>query len=239
MSDRRPLSERVVLITGGTGALGSVVTKQLLDAGCTVVTTYLESDEYDALEDEAGEDADLTGYKVDVMSAEQVESLVEKVAEKHGRIDVLLNIVGAWKGGNPIHETGEGTWDTMMDINLKSAFLVSKHVLPHMREQDFGRIVSIGAKTGHDMPAAGGPYAISKRGIESLTTLMANENDDIDITANCILPSVIDTEANREALGTENVDRWVQPAEIAETIIDIVQTPDRTGDAVKVYGGLG
>lgn len=239
MSMDQRLSDRIVLITGGTGALGSVVTKRLLDKDCTVITTYIDPEEYDTLQETVGEDADLTGYRVDVMSGEQVDGLVDKIIEQHGRIDILLNIVGAWKGGNPLHETDEDTWDAMLDVNLKSAFLVSTNVLPHMRDNGFGRIISIGSKTGNDLPAEGGPYAIAKHGVEALTTIMAKENSDRNITANCILPSVIDTAANREAMGTENVDKWVQPEEIAEKIISLIQDPDTTGESIELYGGLG
>lgn len=230
------VDDMVVLVTGGTGALGSVVTKQFLAEGSTVVTTYLESEEYEELQAAVGEDAALTGYKVDVTAEEQVESLVEKVIEEHGRIDVLLNIVGAWKGGNPIHDTDEDTWDFMMDVNLKSAFLVSKHVLPHMREHGFGRVISMGSKTGHELPENGGPYAVAKRGVESLTQLMARENADDGITVNCILPSVIDTEANRESMGTDNRDKWVGPGEIAEKMLTLIQDGQNAA-TVKVYGG--
>ncbi len=238
MAQTRPLDECVVLVTGGTGALGSVVTQHLLGRGCTVITTYLDSEEYKELKTAVGDEADLTGYKVDVLSEEQVEDLISKVVETHGRIDVLLNLVGAWKGGNPIHETGEDTWDDMLDVNLKSVFLVSKHVLPHMRDNRFGRILSIGAKTGSELPSDGGPYAIAKRGVESLTVLLAKENASHGITANCVLPSVIDTDANREMLGTDDVEHWVTPEEIADQIISLIQNPDRTGDAVNMYGGL-
>lgn len=233
------LQDRVVLITGGTGALGSTVTKRFLDEGSTVITTYLDSEEYETLKEETGADGQLTGYKVDVTVEEQVEDVVQKVVDDHGRIDVLLNLVGGWKGGKELHDVSEDTWDHMMELNLKSAFLVTKHVLPHMRQHGFGRIVSVGSKTGHDLPAEGGPYAIAKHGIEAFTTVIAKENDGNNVTANCILPSVIDTEANREALGTENVGKWVRPATIADRITQIISNAQTTGEAVKIYGGLG
>ncbi len=231
------VTDTVVLITGGTGALGRAVTERFLDAGSTVVTTYIDTDEFDAVKQQLGDPDAFTGYKVDVTADEQVDGLISKVIDANDRIDVLLNLVGGWKGGDQLHEVDEETWDNMLELNLKSAFLVSQHVLPHMRDNGFGRIISVGSKTGHDLPADGGPYAIAKHGIESLTTVMAKENQEYDITANCILPSVIDTPANREAMGTENVEKWVQPREIADRIIDIISTPEKNGDAVKIYGG--
>jgi len=231
------LSDSVVLITGGTGALGRTVTERFLADGSTVVTTYIDTDEFEAVKAELDDPDAFTGYKVDVTADEQVDGLVDKVIAEHGRIDILLNLVGGWKGGDPLHEVDEGTWDEMLTLNLKSAFLVSKHVLPHMREQGFGRIIAVGSKTGHDLPANGGPYAIAKHGIESLTTIMAKENRDHDITANCILPSVIDTPANREAMGTENVDKWVTPEEVANRIIAVIDDSGLNGEAVTMYGG--
>lgn len=231
------ITDSVVLITGGTGALGRVVTERFLQAGSTVITTYIDTDEFEAVRKDLGDPDRLTGYKVDVTADEQVDGLVDKVIDEYGRIDVLLNLVGGWKGGDELHDVDEETWDEMLTLNLKSAFLVAKHVLPHMRDNGFGRIVSVGAKTGNDLPAKGGPYAIAKHGVESLTTIMAKENSDYDITANCILPSVIDTPANREVMGTDNVDKWVQPSEIADQLMDIISDPAKNGDAVKIYGG--
>lgn len=233
MADR--LADRVVLVTGGTGALGRVVTQRFLDEGCTVITTYLDSDEFTALKAESGDHDRLTGFKVDVTAEEQVEDLVDTVTERHGRIDILLNLVGAWKGGKALHDVGEDTWDTMLDVNLRSVFLVSKHVIPHMRDHEFGRIVSIGSKTGHDLPAESGPYAIAKHGVEAVTTILAKENNAHNITVNCVLPSVIDTPANREAMGAENTDNWVSRDAVADTILDLVRDPVRTGESVPVY----
>lgn len=236
---KRP-DNMVVLITGGTGALGSVVTKQFLREGSSVVTTYIESEEYDDLKDDVPERLQdrLTGFKVDVTSEEQVDGLVQKTLDEHGRIDVLLNLVGGWRGGREIQETGKENWEAMLDINLKSAFLVSKHVIPVMRDHNFGRIISIGAKTGHELPAEGGPYAIAKHGVESLTTVIAKENKEYNITANCLLPSIIDTPANRETMGTENADKWVKPEEIAGIILETVQDTEKNGERIPVYGGL-
>lgn len=232
------LRDAVVLVTGGTGALGTVVVQRFLDEGCHVVTTYIESEEWDDLKATADTDR-LTGYKVDVTADEQVDGLVQKVVDEHGRVDVLLNLVGAWKGGDDLHEVEEETWDDMFDVNLKSAFLTSKHVVPVMQEQGTGRIISMGAKTGVDLPAQGGPYAIAKRGVAALTEVLAKENREHDITANCILPSVIDTAANREIMGAENADKWVKPERIADKMVSLVQDPERTGERVKLYGGLG
>lgn len=231
------LADRVVLITGGTGALGRSVTRRFLREDSTVITTYLETEEFETVKQQFGDPDNLIGYKVDVTSEEQVDGLVDKVVENHGRIDVLLNLVGGWKGGKELHKVSEETWDSMFSLNLKSAFLVSRAVLPHMRANRFGRIISVGAKTGHDLPAEGGPYAIAKHGIESLTTILAKENEDYDITANCVLPSVIDTPANREMMGADNTDKWVQPEDVADKMVAIVMTAEQTGESVKLYGG--
>lgn len=232
------LEDAVVLVTGGTGALGSVVTERFLAEGSDVITTYIDSEEYDALVEQVDHPDRLTGYKVDVTADEQVEDLVTKVVDEYGRIDVLLTLVGGWKGGDPLHETGEDTWDSMLDLNLKSAFLTAKHVVPVMRDRGYGRIVTIGSKTGHELPEEGGPYAIAKHGVEALTAMLAKENADRHITANCILPSVIDTPANRETMGTDNVDDWVDPVEIADLIVDVVQDGATTGETHRIYGGI-
>lgn len=228
------LRDAVVLVTGGTGNLGQAVVHRVLQEDAEVVTTYIDDEEWAALQ----ELVDVDGYKADVTAAEQVDSVVTKVVEEYGRIDVLLHLAGAWKGGDPVHAVEETVWDTMLSVNLKSAFLMTRSVLPHMREHGTGRIICIGSKTGHELPANGGPYAIAKHGLEALTRIVASENQDAGITMNCILPSVIDTPDNREALGTDNVDDWVSPDEIADLIVETATDPGTNGESIPIYGGI-
>jgi len=190
------LKNKVAIVTGATGNLGRVVVKKLLEQGVRVVAAYRDEQRYKDLGDSVGEDkAALTGISADVTVEKSVQKMVEEVIQKHGRIDILLNLAGAYKGGADISNTAEGDWEFLMNINLKSAFLCSKAVLPSMMKANYGRIVSVAARPAVEKRgrAKSGPYAISKAGVVVLTETIAEEAKKFNITANCIMPSTIDT----------------------------------------------
>jgi NAD(P)-dependent dehydrogenase (short-subunit alcohol dehydrogenase family) len=142
------LSGKVVVVTGATGALGMVVTKTLLGHGAHVVSTYRSEERQKQLGDFVGRANDiLTSVQADVTDGVSVQALFQKVVDKYGRVDILLNIVGAYKGESDIASTEESDWDFMMDVDLKSAFLCSKAALPHMMRQNYGKIVSVSSRT--------------------------------------------------------------------------------------------
>jgi NAD(P)-dependent dehydrogenase (short-subunit alcohol dehydrogenase family) len=235
------LKNKVAIVTGATGNLGRVVVKKLLEQGVRVVAAYRDEQRYKDLGDSVGEDkAALTGISADVTVEKSVQKMVEEVIQKHGRIDILLNLAGAYKGGADISNTAEEDWEFLMNINLKSAFLCSKAVLPSMMKANYGRIVSVAARPAVEKRgrAKSGPYAISKAGVVVLTETIAEEVKKFNITANCIMPSTIDTPENRRSFPSADFSKWVKPEEIASVLLFLVSDDSSvtSGAAIPVYG---
>jgi len=175
-----------------------------------------------------------------VTDEESVQALFQKVLDKYGRVDILLNIVGAYKGGNEIVNTKQGDWDHMMDVNLKSAFLCSKAALASMMKQNYGKIVSVSARTAVEkrFRSKSGAYAVSKAGIIVLTETIAEEVKKYDINVNCIMPSTIDTPDNRRNFPEGDFSKWVKPEQIAKVILFLVSDDSKmiSGACIPVYG---
>ena len=235
------LSGKVALVTGATGALGRVVTKTLLSHGAHVVAAYRSEDKLSELSNFVGEGSDmLTSVQADVTDERSVQALFQQVIDKYGRVDILLNTVGAYKGGTDIANTKESDWDFMMNVNLKSAFLCSKAALQHMLRQNYGKIVNVASRTAIEKryQSKSGAYAVSKAGIIVLTETIAEEVKKFDINVNCVMPSTIDTPDNRRNLANADFSKWVKPEEIAEVILFLVSDESKTinGASIPVYG---
>ena len=225
-------SDDVVLVTGASGALGSAVCAAFADAGATVCATdVVELDEDSPLD---GERVDF--YEADFTDESAVETVVSNVVDDHGGIDALVNIAGTWKGGSPIEETDVGTFDLLFDVNLKTMFLAAKHALPHLQESE-GAIVSVSARASLEGGEGDGPYRASKAGVRLLTETIAEENSGV-VRANAVMPSVIDTPANREMMPDADHDEWVSPEDIASVMCVLCSdaTSVTSGAAVPVYG---
>ncbi|QIB74998.1 SDR family oxidoreductase [Halogeometricum borinquense] len=225
---------RVALVTGACGALGSAVAAAFRDAGATVAAAdIVEPDDEDSLLDV---DEGVQFYHGNFTDEDDVSHTVESVIEDHGRIDFLANIAGTWRGGDPIHETDADTFDLLFDVNLKTMFLASKHALPHLQETE-GAIVSVSARSSLEGGEGDGVYRASKAGVRLLTETIATENLGT-VRANAVMPSVIDTPMNREMMPDADHDAWVDPAEIARTVLALCSdaTGVTSGAAVPVYG---
>ena len=235
------MHDKVAIVTGATGALGRVVAKILLENGAKVVTVYRTEDRFGELQSFVGGLRDnLTGFEGNVTEESSVKEIFQKTAELHGRIDILLNLVGGYSGGSTVVETDEELWDRMMNLNLKSAFLCSKAALHYMIEQGYGRIVNVSARTAvrRKSRAKNGAYAIAKLGVLALTETIAEEVRRRDINVNCILPSTIDTPANRRDFPKADFSRWVDPRDIAKVILFLASDASKptSGAAIPVYG---
>ena len=226
--------DRVVLVTGIGGALGSAVAEAFLDAGATVCgADVVEPDSEDFLFADPGR---IDFYQGDFTDEREVSEAVSAIADEHGRLDYLCNIAGTWRGGDPIEDTDVELFDMLLDVNLKTMFLASKHAIPHLRETG-GAVVSVSARSSLEGGEGDGPYRVSKAGVRLLTETLAEENLG-DVRANAVMPSVIDTPMNREMMPDADHDRWVDPAEIAEVIRFLCSDAAgvTSGAAVPVYG---
>lgn len=233
--------DKVAVVTGATGALGRVVAKLLLERGVRVVASYRTDAKLAELLEAVGDLwSNVTPVEADVTDEDSVKNLVAKAVDKHGRIDFLFNIVGAYEGGSDVAGIEESVWDSMMNVNLKSVFLCSKAVLPVMVQQNYGRIVSVSSRTAVESGrrARSSAYAVSKAGVIVLTEAIAEEVKKYDINVNCVMPSTIDTPSNRRDFPKADFSKWVDPKDIAEVMLFLVSDASRvvSGAAVPVYG---
>ena len=229
-------SGKTVIVTGGSGAIGAVVVRRFIKAGAlTVVADRLppRSKDIDALGDLGTQ---LRYHETDMLDEPSVRDLFE-VASTHGGPHVLVNVVGGFRFGPAVEEMEESDWDDMLQLNLKSAFLAIKTALPYMKRQGYGRIVSVAARSGLKGDRMVAHYSVSKGGVILLTQAVADEVRDYDITVNAVLPSIVDTPANREAMPDAKAERWVQPDDLASVMLFLASEGARavSGAAMPVY----
>jgi NAD(P)-dependent dehydrogenase (short-subunit alcohol dehydrogenase family) len=211
------LAGRTALVTGGSGALGRAVVAMFRAAGARVHVPVLDADEIPGLEAHLG--GDLGGIHlhrdVDLTRPDGVDRLFAGLPP----VEVLANLAGGFAMG-PVEETEPSTWDRMFHMNATTAFLVSRAAFPAMRDAGFGRILTVSAFPAVDRGAAGmTAYGAAKAAVLNLTQALAREGAKHGITANAVLPSIIDTEANRASMPEADRSRWLQPDEIARVLL--------------------
>jgi NAD(P)-dependent dehydrogenase (short-subunit alcohol dehydrogenase family) len=210
---------RVALVTGGTGALGSAIVRRLLADGAVVAAPYVVDEERDRLLGALaeGERARVEVERCDVTDGAAVDALVASVIARHGRLDVLVMAVGGFAGGRLV-ETDRATWDSMLAMNLTSAFVAARAVVPHMIAARSGRVVVIGSRAV--VPPAPGfiAYTAAKAGVIALAQALAQEVKADGVTVNVVLPSTMDTPANRAAMPDVDPRTWVPVAAVADAI---------------------
>jgi NAD(P)-dependent dehydrogenase (short-subunit alcohol dehydrogenase family) len=226
------MENRVVLITGANGGLGTFVTAAFLQAGAQVVGTSRQI---------SGNDfphARFEAIPADLTRPHDVARLVTDALGKFGRIDTLVHTAGGFAGGAPIHETDDATWDSMLELNLRAAINVLRVTIPPMREQKRGRIIAIGSRAGVEPSANISAYSASKAALVSLIRTAALENRKLGITANVILPGTIDTTANRRSDPNADRSKWVSPEKLAALAVFLAsdEAAEITGAAIPVYG---
>jgi NAD(P)-dependent dehydrogenase (short-subunit alcohol dehydrogenase family) len=229
-------TNKVVLVTGGTGALGSTITKSFSACGAKVISTYLLDKNIDQLKFQGKSKIQL--IKTDVSNEEDVRKLCSNILKDYGQIDILVNVVGGYIGGKSIAELDERDWNLMMNINLKSAFLISKHVIPTMAAARSGKIVHISSMTGLKAAGFDSAYAASKAGLIRFVDSLAEEGKEFNVNVNCIMPSIIDTKANRAAMPSADFGKWVNPQDLANVILFLCSDGAKfiTGAAIPTYG---
>ena len=232
---------KVAVIAGGTGALGSAFTKAFLDEGAMVAVPVHRRRALNTPETSPAQSPQrLLPVQADLVSREDVQAFVQKVLAELKGVDFLIHTVGAYAGGKRVEEVTEEEWDRLMDVNLKSAFLMCNAILPGMRERRFGRIITIGAMPALRPTAKRGPYQISKRALITLTETIAEEVKGTGITANAIVPSTILTPDNVQSMGDADTSTWVTPEEIASLAAYLCTREARSinGNAIKIFGGV-
>jgi len=232
--------DKVVLVTGGTGGLGREVAMAFLEAGASLVVTYQRAEEFAALVS-AAERIGATlpdGASVDVTDSAAVDKFLSEIIAKRGRLDVLVNTVGGYAGGKNLWEVDARTYDTMLQLNLKAGFVLAQAIVPVMIRQNRGWIVNIASKAAFDHASGGALYAASKAGALAMFDSLAAEVKAYNINVNTVLPSIIDTAANRKAMPGADFAKWPKPDEIARVILFLCSEDGRVihGAAIPVYG---
>jgi NAD(P)-dependent dehydrogenase (short-subunit alcohol dehydrogenase family) len=231
--DDASVQDREVLIPGGTGGLGVHVTAAFVRAGARVTVPVFSPPETAALREVLGDRFDaVRRVDADLRDEAQVRRLVEGMP----KIDALVHLVGGFAMG----ETQTFALDTLreqLELNVVTAFATIKHALARMRELDYGRIVTVASRAAEQPSSGLAAYAAAKAGVLALTRAVADETRGTDITANCVLASVIDTPANRAAMGISQLHRWVAPQNLAEHIVHLASDAAGTlrGTALRVY----
>jgi NAD(P)-dependent dehydrogenase (short-subunit alcohol dehydrogenase family) len=237
MSER--FSGQVAFVAGGTGGLGCAVSLAFLREGAKVAVTYRKLTELDALKQAAGANGSrLAGHDIDVTDEAAVRQLAEKILAQHGRLDALVNTVGGYAGGVPLWNLETKVLDQMLALNLRSGYALSRAVIPAMLKQKRGTIVNIAAKAALDHPAGAAAYAASKAAALALLDSLAADLKGSGIRVNSILPSIIDTEANRKAMPNTDFAIWPKPEDIARVILFLCSDDAKVihGAAIPVYG---
>lgn len=235
------LSDRVVLITGATGALGRAVTQDFAQTKARLVLTARSEVDLQRLVAQVGLPMDgVAVIPADATQVPDVSQLVEGALSGFGRLDVLLNCAGGWSGGQTVAETAVEDWDSALALNLRTAFLLSRAVLPAMTAAGWGRIVHVSSRTAVEPRAKQAAYVVAKVGLIALTDVLAAEVKGSGVTVNVIVPAIIDTPANREAMPKGDPTRWVPPQHIAATMRFLCSDAAASvnGAHIALYGAL-
>jgi NAD(P)-dependent dehydrogenase (short-subunit alcohol dehydrogenase family) len=232
-------SGQVVVVTGAAGNLGSAVARAFEAAGARLVLVDRAPDRLPSLFPDCVDLPDhYLATSVDLTDAGAVEAMVEEAVTRFGRIDVLVNTAGGFRAGTPVHETTLETWDFMLNLNLRTMLVPSRAVVPHMLQQGSGKVVNVATRAALQGSGNMAPYSASKSAVVRVTESMAAELKNQGINVNCVLPSTIDTDENRQAMPKANYDRWVKPEAIADVILFLASDAARAvqGAAIPVYG---
>ncbi len=175
---------------------------------------------------------------MDVTNESAVKNLVGDIVRKHGRLDALVNTVGGYAGGLKLWEMEASVFDKMLALNLRTGFVLSRAAVPVMLKQGSGAIVNVAAKAAFDHAAGAAAYAASKAAAVAMMDSLAADLKGSGVRVNSVLPSIIDTEANRKAMPDANFAKWPKPEDIARVIRFLCSDDAKVvhGAALPVYG---
>ena len=227
------LENRVVLITGAKGGLGTYVTIAFLAAGATVagVSRSIRQSDFDH--------PAFTAIPAELSSRDAAATLTGEVLTRFGRIDAAVHLLGGFAGGATVADSDDETLDQMFELNFRTLFHLARAVLPSMRTRCAGSLLAVGSRAAVEPQAGLGVYSASKAALVSLVRTIAKENASCGVSANVVLPGTMDTPANRKAMPDADTSKWVQPSQIAALLVHLAscQATQLSGAAIPVYGG--
>ncbi len=230
------MQDRVVVVTGAFGTLGSAVARCFSEHGARLALLDLATPPADLQQKIGARHLFIGG--VDLAEMEGTRKAVAAAAMRFGGIDVLVNVVGGFQW-QTLLEGSVDTWDQLYRMNLRTAVVSCKVALPALIERGGGSIVNVGAGAAAGRASAGmGAYAASKSGVQKLTESLAEELKDYRVTVNAVLPSIIDTPRNRADMPDADFARWVKPEAIASVVAFLASDGARavTGATISVPG---
>ena len=207
----------VVLVTGASGNLGRAVARAFEKNGARLVLIDRRPEKLAAAF--GAESAARVFAGADLLDRAQVERAAGIAIERFGRIDVLCNIAGGFRMGPPVHETPDGDWSFLFDVNVRTLLNAARAVVPHMISSGGGKIINVGAAAALKGVAGMGAYCAAKSAVIRVTEAMAAELRERNINVNCVLPTIIDTPENRAAMPDADPARWVSPDDLAQVFV--------------------
>jgi NAD(P)-dependent dehydrogenase (short-subunit alcohol dehydrogenase family) len=229
---------RVALVTGGSGALGEALVRRLSAAGARVAAVDRKPERLAPLYADLAEERRPTAHGADLADAAAVDAMAAEVLERHGRIDHLFNVAGAYAGGEPVETTPPATWQKLWDANFRSTLHVCAAVVPAMKRQGSGTVVNVGSRASLGGDAGAAAYAVAKTAVLRLTESLAAEGKRGGVRVNCVLPGTIDTPANRAAMPDADVSTWVELDALVDVLLFLSSPAARAvhGAALPVFG---
>jgi NAD(P)-dependent dehydrogenase (short-subunit alcohol dehydrogenase family) len=219
-----------ILITGAAGGLGRAVVDAFLATGATVYGADV------SWKHQPHTNANFHPIEANRLQADECE----RVAKMASPVEALLHLIGAIDGPKPVEETPDDVWQRMLDFNLRSAYIMFRAVLPQMTEAGHGRIVAVGSRAVLEPMANFAAYNAAKAALVALVKTIAVESRDAGVTANVVLPSIIDTPGNRASMSSADYSKWVTPESIASLMVWLLSDAARSvsGAAIPIYGGV-
>lgn len=238
------MAGKVVLVAGGTGGLGRAVSLAFLEQGSRVIVTFQRPGDLDELKKSASsalvaaDGSSLDGHNVDVTDQLAVAKLIDGIVERHGRLDCLVNAVGGYAGGVKLWDMETKVFEQQLALNLRAGFVLVRAAASVMVKQKSGSIVNVASKAAVDHAAGATAYAASKAAAVAMIDCLAADLKGTGVRANSILPSIIDTPANRKAMPKADFSKWPKPEEIARVILFLCSDEAKLiqGASVPVYG---
>jgi NAD(P)-dependent dehydrogenase (short-subunit alcohol dehydrogenase family) len=234
---RFDFSNRIAVVTGAAGNLGMAVARAFHSSGSKLaLVDHLPGRKFLPDLDQAPDY--LLTSPTDITDPRSVAQMFDEVHRRFKRIDILVNTVGGYRAGTPLHETPLSDWDFMINLNARSVFITCHEVIPHMLRQGYGKIINVASRAALVGEANHAAYSASKSAVVRLTETMAAELKNSEINVNCTMPGIIDTPPNRAAMPGADFSKWVSPEAVAEVILFLASDAARAinGAAVPVYG---
>ena len=232
-------SNKIIVVTGAAGNLGQAVTRAYLAAGGQVCALDHRAGRLSDIFRDADDKGRLHIYEnVDVLDRDGLVGLAEVIRKDLGTASILVHTVGRYAAGEQVHQISSDAWQKMMDLNVRSFLTASAAFAPDIIDSGEGKIITIGAKAALTGGAKAGAYSAAKAALLRLTESISAELKSHNVQVNCVIPSVIDTPENRQAMPGADFSKWVSPDKIASVIL-FLTSPEAdiiTGAAIPVFG---